>query len=145
MKAGPPACVVVGVKLVIFGPAGAAIVIVELLDDAPAVVTVMRKVPGDVRKAAGIAAVNWVALTNVVAIGVPFHTIVELATNPEPFTVRVKAGPPTVNVDGDKPVMVGVTVVMVNTELFDAVPFAFTVTSAVPCEAMRLAATVAVN
>jgi hypothetical protein len=43
---------------------------------------------------AGIAAVSWVLLTNVVVRFDPFHLIVELETKLEPLTVKVKAGPP---------------------------------------------------
>ena len=81
----------------------------------------------------------------------PFHEIVELAAKPEPFTIRVNPGPPACAEDGLTLLIVGPgagfpgAAVMVNPALFDAVPFALTVTVALPCEAMRLAATDAVN
>jgi len=44
--------------------------------------------------AAGMAAVSWVALTKVVVSVLPLKlTDVDVETNPEPFTVRVKAAP----------------------------------------------------
>ena len=49
------------------------------LDSAPSPATVTLAVPAAAMSAAGIAAVNWAALTNVVTSGVPFHCTVELA------------------------------------------------------------------
>ena len=51
-------------------------------------------VPGAAISVAGIAAVNWVALTNVVVRSAPFQRTVEPATKFEPVTESVKAGPP---------------------------------------------------
>src|ERR1019366_7085657 len=51
-------------------------------------------VPLAAMRAAGTAAVNWEALTNLVTSGAPFHCTVEVAANPAPATVRVKSVPP---------------------------------------------------
>jgi len=44
--------------------------------------------------AAGTVAVNCELLTNVVASAVPFQLTTDPETNPVPFTVSVKLGPP---------------------------------------------------
>jgi hypothetical protein len=44
----------------------------------------------------GMAAVNWVALTNVVTSGACAHWTVEPWTKRSPVTVRVTAGPPAI-------------------------------------------------
>jgi hypothetical protein len=43
---------------------------------------------------AGTAAFNCELLTNVVLKAVPFHLTTAPDTNPVPFTVKVKLGPP---------------------------------------------------
>src|ERR1017187_4339006 len=63
-------------------------------DVAPSPATVMLAVPAVAMSAAGTLAVNWDALTNVVASGAPFHCTLELAVKPAPVTVKVKAAPP---------------------------------------------------
>lgn len=69
--------------------------------------TVTLAVPADATSAAPIDPANWVELTKVVARGLPFQSIIELAINPVPFTVRVNAAEPAVAFDGDKDVMAG--------------------------------------
>src|ERR1035438_6505312 len=64
------------------------------LDNPPAPVTVTLAVPAVAMRAAGTLAVNWEALTKVVASGAPFHCTVDLATKPAPATVRVKSAAP---------------------------------------------------
>src|ERR1035441_6007491 len=63
-------------------------------DVAPSPATVMLAVPAVAMSAAGTLAVNWDALTNVVASGAPFHCTLELAVKLAPVTVKVKAAPP---------------------------------------------------
>ena len=61
---------------------------VELLDTAPFVLTVTVAVPCAAMRLAPTVPVNWLALPKVVGRADPFHKIVELAANPEPFTMR---------------------------------------------------------
>ena len=56
---------------------------------------------------AGIAAVNWEALTNVVVRFDPFHLTVEPETKFVPLTVKVNAGPPAGTVLGLRLVSTG--------------------------------------
>src|SRR5579864_5741916 len=56
--------------------------------------TVTRTVRVVAMSEAGIAAVNFVGLTNVVARALPFQFTTELATKPAPFKLNVNAGPP---------------------------------------------------
>jgi hypothetical protein len=62
----------------------------------PGFATVTPTVPGEAMLLAGIAAVNWELLTNVVVLFDPSHRTVEFETKFEPFTVKVRAGPPAV-------------------------------------------------
>jgi hypothetical protein len=62
----------------------------------PGFSTVMLAVPTVATSAAGIAAVSWELLTNVVVRFEPFHLTVEFETKLEPLTVNVKAGPPAI-------------------------------------------------
>src|ERR1017187_2722591 len=73
---------------------GRAIAKVRVLDGPPSLSTVTVAVPLAAMRGAGTAAVNWVALTNLVTSGAPFHCTVEVAANPAPARVRVKAAPP---------------------------------------------------
>src|SRR4029079_13096326 len=65
-----------------------------LLEVAPAVLTVMLTDPGVVMRLASTIPDNCVALPKILASGDPFHRIVELAANADPFTVSVNADPP---------------------------------------------------
>jgi hypothetical protein len=56
--------------------------------DVPGVDTVMLARPEALISDAITASVNWVELTNVVALDVPFHKTVEPEVNPLPFTVK---------------------------------------------------------
>jgi len=70
--------------------------------------TVTPLYPAEVRKLAGMAAVTWVELTNVVAWGEPFHRSDELsAENPVPFAVSVKPALPALIEPGARLRMVG--------------------------------------
>jgi hypothetical protein len=56
--------------------------------DVPGVDTVMLARPEALISDAITASVNWVELTNVVVLDVPFHNTVEPEVNPLPFTVK---------------------------------------------------------
>src|ERR1035441_2924568 len=73
---------------------GRAMVKVSALEGPPSPVTVTLAVPLVAMRAAGTPAVNWGARTSVLTSGAPFHCTVELAANPAPARVRVKAAPP---------------------------------------------------
>ena len=78
----------------------------------------------------------------------PFHNTVELAANPEPFTVRVNDPPPATAVAGLRLLITGeapAAGVIVKDRPFEEVPFVFTVIVGEPAAAMRLAATDAIN
>jgi len=97
---------------------------------------------------AGIEAVSWVLLTNVVDRSLPFQRAAEPETKLEPFTVKVKAGPPAVALEGDKDVKLGTRLVIVNVTALEVPPPGEglkTVTLAEPAVATSAAAIVAVN
>ena len=75
----------------------------------------------------------------MVARADPFHKMVELAVNPEPFTVRVNAAPPACADDGLRLLIVAGAGAIVNVALLETVPLLLTVTATVPCVVMRLA------
>ena len=77
-------------------------------------VTVTVAVPAVAISAAVIAAVSWVALTNVVVLAAPLNFTTDVDTKPVPFTVRVKAAPPAVALVGEREVSVGAGLLMVN-------------------------------
>jgi hypothetical protein len=112
--------------------------------DPSGVCTVRLTVTGDAIRLAGIMAVNWFPLTKVVANAEPFHCTLVPETNPAPFTVRLKAGPPAVAEEGlrdkmaEPPVIVNVTVVDISQG-----PVLETLILATPGVAIREAGTVA--
>lgn len=71
--------------------------------DPAGICTVRLAVPGEAIRLAGTTAVNWFALTNVVAREEPFHSTVEPGTKPLPLTVRGKSGPPAAAEEGLRP------------------------------------------
>ena len=71
-------------------------------------VTVTAGVPVEAMLAAGMAAVNCVELTNVVATADPPKLTIEAATKFVPLIVSVKAGPPATALCGEIEVIVGV-------------------------------------
>jgi hypothetical protein len=73
----------------------------------PGFCTVTLAVPALAIRLAGIAAVNCVVATTVVDSADPFHSTVDPLTKPVPFTVNVKAGPPTPTTFGFKLLMLG--------------------------------------
>jgi hypothetical protein len=70
-------------------------------------ITVRAAVPAVVRLAAGMMAVSDVAETKVVASAVPFHSTSDVATKPEPVTVRVVAAAPAWTEVGESDEMLG--------------------------------------
>jgi len=146
VNAVPPAWAIAGLRLLIAGVAfPAEMVNVEPLETSAVVLTVMVAEPCVAMSPASIVPVNWLALPKNVATGEPFHKMTELAANPEPFTVRVKAAPPACAVDGLRLLMFGVAGPIVNIELLETAPFVPTVTGADPCAAMRVAPTAPVS
>lgn len=86
--------------------------------DVPGVDTVMLATPEALISAVITAAVNWVGLTYVVVLDVPFHNTVELEVNPVPFTVKVIPVDPAITTAGFRllsmgPLETGATTVMV--------------------------------
>src|ERR1035437_8209171 len=116
-------------------------------DDAPSPATVMLAVPAVAMSAAGTLAVNWDALTNVVASGAPFHCTLELAVKLAPVTVKVKAAPPGAAALGLRLASEAAGVVeMDSTSTLEVRgPVLETVILAVPGAAIKAADTCAVN
>jgi hypothetical protein len=110
VNAAPPAVRDDGLRLEIVGTGGLLIVKVSALEVPPpggGENTVTCAVPATAMSEAGIAAVNLVAETNVVARSSPFQRTTELVTNLLPLTVSVNAAPPAVREEGLRLVVVG--------------------------------------
>jgi hypothetical protein len=116
VKAPPPAVAEVGAIKASVGPA-AALIVKDTVADVPppgaGFVTVTFAVPAVAISAAVTAAVNWVALKNVVVLAAPLNFTTDVDTKPVPFTVRVKAAPPAVALVGEREVSVGAGLLMV--------------------------------
>lgn len=95
--------------------------------------------------AAVMAAVNCVALTKVVVRAPAFHRTTEVVRKFVPVTVRLKAGPPAMAVEGDNPLSVGTGALITNDTGEETTPELETVTCAVPGLAMSAAVMAAVN
>src|SRR5262245_64273918 len=101
----------------------------------PGFTTLTCAVPAALMSVAGIAAVSWVALTNVVLRAAPFHCTTEPETKLLPLTVSVNAGPPAVALLGARVVRpgAGVPALIVKVSALDVAPLGFTtLTWAVP-------------
>jgi hypothetical protein len=123
-------------------------VAVDVPPPGAGLVTVTFTFPEVAISAAVIAAVTCVALTNVVVTAVPLKVTVEVETKPVPFTVKVKAAPPTWALAGESVVIVGtgfVTVKFVAEEVPPPGAGFVTVTLNVPADAIAGAVIVAVN
>ena len=97
-------------------------------------------------RVAATDAVIWFASTNVVDRAVPFQKTVVPAVNPPPFTVRLKAGPPAVADEGERPLSTrGACVITNDSGVGEIWPGADTLTEAVPANAIRLAGIAAVS
>jgi len=69
--------------------------------------TVTEALPAFCTSEAWMEAVNWVALTKLVARFAPFHRTTELEMKEEPVTVSVKAASPTLALDGETDATLG--------------------------------------
>ena len=116
VKAAPPTVAEVGAREVRVG-AETGLIVNDRLPDVPppgaGFVTVTVAVPAVAISAAVIAAVNCVALTNVVVLAAPLNFTTDVDTKPVPLTVRVKAAPPAVALVGEREVAVGAGLLMV--------------------------------
>ena len=116
VKAGPPTVAEAGAIEVSVG-AETGLMVNDRVPDVPppgaGFVTVTVAVPAVAISAAVIAAVNCVALTNVVVLAAPLNFTTEVDTKPVPLTVRVKAAPPAVALVGEREVAVGAGLLMV--------------------------------
>src|ERR1035438_7077267 len=89
-KAGPPTIAELGLMLETVGETALTAKATELESAIPGVDTVMGTTAFAVAtRETGMAAVNWVALTNVVTSGVCAHWTVEPSTTASPVTVRI--------------------------------------------------------
>ena len=70
-------------------------------------ITVTGTVPGVVMAEAGMEAVNFVVLTNWVAMAWPLNLMTEVVMNRLPWTVKVKAGSPAEIEMGTSPEITG--------------------------------------
>lgn len=124
------------------------------------VTTVIAAVPPAAISAAVIAAVSWVALTNVVTRGLPLIFATDELMKLVPVSVSVNAAPPELTVAGEIEVSVGTgfAAVIVNVNVFEVVPVGppevirerttvgvKTFTEAVPTAAISAAVTAADN
>ena len=114
--------------------------------------TVTEAVPAVAMSLWGTAAVNCVALPNVVVSAAPFHWTTELLTKLVPITTSVKPAPPAVAEEGESALTVGTglfaAALIVNVRAAEVPPPGVplkTVTEAVPAVAMSVAGTAAVN
>jgi hypothetical protein len=116
VNAAPPTVEEAGAIEVSVGPE-AALIVNDRLPDVPppgvGFVTVTVDEPAVAISAAVIAAVNCVALTNVVVLAAPLNFTTDVDTNPVPLTVRVKAAPPAVALVGEREVSVGAGLLVV--------------------------------
>jgi hypothetical protein len=107
VNADPPAVAELGLRLEMLG-VGTVIVNVAALEvKPPGLTTVTVAVPALEIRLAATVAVSCVAPPNIVGSGDPFHCTVAPDTNPAPFTVSVKAGPPAVDPFGPRLVIIG--------------------------------------
>ena len=114
VNAAEPAIAVAGDNEVTVGTA--LLIVNDTAFDVPpgaGFVTVTVAVPAAAISAAVIAAVSWVALTNVVVLAAPLNFTTDVDTNPVPFTVNVNAAPPAVALVGEIEVSVGAGLLMV--------------------------------
>ena len=144
VKAGSPATALSGMRFVTEG----VIVMVRALEvrfvgagfntETEAVPTVAVSVPE-------IDAVSLVEFTKVVDLLVPFHRTFAPLTKPTPSNVKVKPLPPTLAVDGERLVINGFTVRLLDVDVPPPGAGLKTVTANTPALAMSDAESKAVN
>ena len=152
-KAAAPAWTVDGCNAAIAG--NGLLILKETALDVPppgaTLVTVTVDAPAVATSAARIAAVSWVALTNVVVRGLPLKFTTELPTNFVPLTVSASAPEPAMTLTGCREVIAGVgllAAVMVKVTAFDVPPPGaglVTVTVGAPAATTSLASIAAVS
>src|SRR6267143_5645078 len=146
----PPVVALEGDSAVSVGPPALTgkVTAADVPPPGPGVVTVTFTMAVASRSVDGIAAVSWVALTNVVARAAPFHCTVLPLTKPVPVTVSVNAAPLTSALLGLRPVSVGAGLFTLNVCAAEVPPPGAgvrTVTLAVPAAAMSAAVIAAVS
>ena len=107
---------------------------VRTLENTPALFWILTlALPAEAIRFAGTAAVSWPPVTNVVLKGEPFHSTMELLTNPVPTATIVNAGPPAVAELGVRLVRVSGCALMTKVRTFEKIPAPFwTLTLALP-------------
>lgn len=146
VKAGPPAVAEEGLKPEIEGVGALMVKDAPLEVAPPGFITVTVALPGETIRLAPTDAITWLPLTYAVVNEDPFQSTVAPERKPEPLTARVNAGPPAVAELGLSPEMEGVGALIVNVSAFDVAPPGLrTVMLALPCDAIRLTDTEAVN
>ncbi len=146
VNAAPPAVAEAGLRVVIVG-VGTLIANVAAAERLPPeFAAVTFTLPTLAIRPAGTAAVNCVALTNVVVRAVPFQSTLAPERKFVPLTVSVNAAPPARAEVGLRPVMVGVGTLIVNVAAAEGLPPVLTaVMLALPALTIRLAGTAAVS
>jgi hypothetical protein len=142
VNAAPPVVAALGLRLIIVS--ALIVKLTPLEAPPPGFATDTVAVPAEATRLAGTAAINCVALMNVVVRAVPFHCTVHPLTSPDPFTISVKAFPPAVADEGLKVLIIGPGLI-VKVAPEDVTPPLATLIVAVPGEAIRLLLTVANN
>ncbi len=106
---GSPTFFMVGEILVVMGAGFPTVNVIEVDVPPPGagLKTVTSNFPKERRSLAGIAAVSWVELTNVVVLSEPFHLVTEEEIKLLPLRVKVNAGPSTAASVGDMLVNIG--------------------------------------
>jgi hypothetical protein len=117
LKVGPPTGAQLGSRRAIVGmgfvvpPLIVKFNAFEVPPPGGGLVTVTIAAPAETMAAAGIAAVSWVELMNVVVADVAPKLTIEAATKFAPLTVSVKAAPPAMALFGETEVTAGVGLV----------------------------------
>jgi hypothetical protein len=138
VNAAPPAPVDVGEIAVSVGTGFAALIVnVSVFEVVPGgspctrafappnpggLNTTTDAVPTEAMSVAGTAAVNCVALTNVVTRFAPFHCTIAVFSKLLPFTVSVNAGPPAIAEFGESEASAGTGVETVKKSRLDVPP-----------------------